>query len=99
MRKLVAQPLTREAFEPFGDVIQTDGANHFSINNGTTERFHDLAQVQMLGENTRTLVNIFRGQPFEPPVTIRMLERHPFGSQAFVPLNGRPYLVAVAPPV
>lgn len=87
--------LTRDAFAPFGDVIGTDGAESFPINNGTTQRFHDLTPVE-LGEGGRALINIFVGQPFVPPIPIRMMERHPLGSQAFVPLDGRPYLVVVA---
>ena len=96
MKRLTARPLTREAFAPFGDVIETEGADHFAINNGTTERFHDLAGVDVSGEGGRPLISIFVGQPFTPPVEIRMMERHPLGSQAFMPLDRRPYLVAVA---
>ena len=96
MKRLIARPLTREAFRPFGDVIETRGADHFAINNGTTERFHDLAGVDVSGERGHVLISIFVGQPFAPPVEIRMMERHPLGSQAFMPLDNRPYLVAVA---
>ena len=90
-----AAPLTAAAFAPFGDVIQT-GAAPVMINNGTTERHHDLATVDLLGAGAHTLINIFRGQPFAPPLEIRMMERHPLGSQAFMPLSDRPYLVIVA---
>ncbi len=93
---IVASPLTAAAFAPFGDVIEA-GTDPVMINNGTTERHHDLAIVDLLGKGARTLVNIFRGQPFQPPVEIKMMERHPLGSQAFMPLSDRPYLVVVAP--
>jgi ureidoglycolate lyase len=93
MKTLAVHPLTRAGFAPFGDVIETEGADHFAINNATTERFHDLAAV--IGD--RTLISIFRGQPFAPPIAIPMVERHPLGSQAFVPLDRRPWLVVVAP--
>ncbi|QND52264.1 ureidoglycolate lyase [Phyllobacterium sp. 628] len=93
---LVVQPLTKAAFRPFGDVIETEGAEVRLINNGTTRRFHDLANVDVTGEDARVLINIFRGQAFAPPVDIVMLERHPLGSQAFVPLQNRPFLVVVA---
>ena len=88
-------PLARDAFAPFGDVIETDGAEHFAINNGTTERYHDLAPVELGGG--RALINIFVGQPFQAPIAVSMMERHPLGSQAFFPLDARPFLVAVAP--
>ena len=91
--KLDVQPLTKAAFAPFGDVIETTGAEMRLINGGTTQRFHDLANVEVTGEKARVLVNIFRGQAFAPPIDIGMLERHPFGSQAFVPMQDRPFLV------
>lgn len=96
-RTLFARPLTKEAFAPFGDVIETDGAAHFAINGGTTTRFHDLAHVDVATEGGRPLISIFRGQPFAFPVEIRMMERHPLGSQAFVPLQSVPFLIVVAP--
>ncbi|WP_322029877.1 ureidoglycolate lyase [Paraburkholderia sp. J76] len=94
---LAVEPLTREAFAPFGDVIELAGAKQIPINLGTTIRFHDLAKVDVTDESGRTLVNLFRGQPRELPFEVKMLERHPLGSQAFVPLNDKPYLVVVAP--
>jgi ureidoglycolate lyase len=94
--ELAVRPLTKADFAPFGDVIETEGAEMRLINNGTTERYHDLANVDVTGDGARALVNIFRGQMFVPPIDIVMLERHPLGSQAFVPLQNRPYLVVVA---
>jgi ureidoglycolate lyase len=93
---LEVRPLTRAAFAPFGDVIETEGADMRLINGGTTERFHDLAHVDIAGGGARVLVNIFRGRSFAPPIDIKMLERHPLGSQAFIPLQNRPFLVVVA---
>ena len=97
MKTLAIEPLTREAFAPFGDVIETEGAKQIPINLGTTIRFHDLAKVDVADEGGRTLINLFRGQPRTLPFDVKMLERHPLGSQAFVPLNEQPYLVVVAP--
>jgi len=93
---LALEPLTKQAFAPFGDVIEVEGAKRRLINNGSTERFHDLARVEAEGTQARVLINIFRGQSFEPPIDIVMMERHPFGSQAFIPLERRPFLVVVA---
>lgn len=97
MKTLAIEPLTREAFAPFGDVIELEGAKQIPINLGTTIRFHDLAKVDVTDEGGRTLVNLFRGQPRALPFEVKMLERHPLGSQAFIPLNDKPYLVVVAP--
>ncbi|MGE7367946.1 ureidoglycolate lyase [Neorhizobium sp. NPDC001467] len=93
---LPIHPLTRDAFAPFGDVIEADPARRRLINNGTTERFHALAEAVMLGRADRLIFNIFRGQARTFPHVIDMMERHPFGSQSFVPLSGRPFLVAVS---
>lgn len=66
------------------------------INGGTTERFHALSSAEAIGEGARVILNIFRGQPRAFPFAIEMMERHPFGSQCFIPLNGRPFLVVVS---
>ncbi|QBQ95862.1 ureidoglycolate lyase [Paraburkholderia pallida] len=97
MRTLPMEPLTREAFAPFGDVIELDGARHFPINGGTTERFHDLASIDVTQAGGRAIVSVFRAQPRAWPVEIAMMERHPLGSQAFVPLGDVRYAVVVAP--
>ena len=91
------EPLTRDAFAPFGDVIELTGATQIPINLGTTIRYHDLAKIDIADEGGRPIVNVFRGQPRSLPFEVRMMERHPLGSQAFVPLNDRPYLIVVAP--
>ncbi|CAF2426245.1 unnamed protein product [Rotaria sp. Silwood2] len=100
LRKLNIEPLTHEAFIPFGDVIETDQRPFRIINNGSTRRYHSLAQVETAypADGDRAIISIFRAQVTKMPLTIRMLERHPLGSQAFVPLLGRPFLVVVAPP-
>jgi ureidoglycolate lyase len=98
MREMMPEPLTAEAFAPFGQVIEaTDRAERLDINFGNTIRFHDLADIDVGDDQGRPIVSIFRGQPLIPPL-LRIFERHPVGSQAFIPLDGRPFLVAVAPP-
>ena len=94
---LKIRPLTAEAFAPFGDVIEANGAETININQGTTQRFHDLAKVQTLKDG-HTLINIFRGQPRPQPIGICLMEYHPIGSQAFIPMQPAPYLVVVARP-
>ncbi|MGN6101484.1 MAG: ureidoglycolate lyase [Devosia sp.] len=91
------EPLTREAFAPFGQVIDIEGAKHFPINRGMTERYHDLARIELGGPDPRPLLSIARGKPYRLPLTLAMVERHPLGSQAFYPLSPRPFLVIVAP--
>ena len=96
-RTITAEPLTREAFAPFGQVIETEGAHHYPINAGRAERYHDLAKVEIAGVHGRALISIFRGQHAALPYTFDLVERHPLGSQAFYPLSHNPFLVIVAP--
>lgn len=96
MSTIVIEPLSATAFGPFGQVIEIDGAQHYPINAGMTERYHDLAKVELGGVHARPLISIFRGQPYALPLTLKLVERHPLGSQAFYPLSDNPWLVVVA---
>ena len=98
MLELKAEPLTADAFAPFGDVIDARTSASFPINAGRTQRHHDLAKVETLGENAHTLINIFVSQPITLPFELTFLERHPQGSQAFMPLHQERFIVVVAPP-
>lgn len=92
------KPLTREAFSTFGDVIEANAeAQVFAINNGFTQRYHDLAKVDVSDNAGHAIINIFRSTPLAQPIAIKMMERHPHGSQAFIPIGQNPYLVVVAP--
>ncbi len=99
--QLEIQPLSKDAFAPFGDVIEIGGAERLLINDGTTDRFDDLADIDVASGGGRPVISIFRGRlrrtgPSEP-IEITMMERHPLGSQAFISLAEAPYLVVVAP--
>ena len=92
---LAIEPLTPQAFAPFGTVIQTEGAHSFPINQGTTTRFHALATADP-GADGHAILSVFRGTARPRPIRIEMLERHPLATQAFVPLGGRDWLAVVA---
>ena len=105
---LIPKKLTAKAFAAFGDVIEANNeAKNFAINDGFTQRYHDLAKVDVTDVDAdaddnkknkgHTLINIFRSTPLAQPIAIKMMERHPLGSQAFIPLGENPYLVVVAP--
>lgn len=97
MQTIRIEPLTREAFEPFGDVIEiAAGQSSMPINAGTTQRFHDLATAVATGEDARAVISMARAQPFTLPLELKMVERHPFGSQAFVPVSPGRFVVIVA---
>ena len=96
--RIQAKPLTRELFAPFGDVIEIDGAAEHEINSGRIQRFHDLADVVVDLENGgRPVVSIAYARiTTTMPVSISMVERHPLGSQAFIPFSSLPMVVVVA---
>ncbi|RDE22865.1 ureidoglycolate lyase [Motiliproteus coralliicola] len=96
MLLLRPEPLTQEAFAPYGDVIETAERDFFMINNGSTQRYHQLADVQLGQPEDRAIISIFRAQALPLPLEIQMVERHPQGSQAFIPLKGNPFLIVVA---
>ena len=97
MRELAPEPLTAEAFAPFGSVIEaSDEAVKLDINQGHAIRYDRLADIDVADEDGVGAISLFRARPLGELV-LRMFERHPLGSQSFVPLSGRPYLVAVAP--
>ncbi len=88
---LKAEPLNAAAFAPFGEVITADPASAVEINDGFTTRFHALAHVQ---SDADVILSIMRGRV--RPLRVAMLERHPLGSQSFMPLAGRAWLAVVA---
>ena len=93
---ILIEPLTAADFAPFGQVIAREGAHHYPINAGMTERYHDLARIELGGVHPRPLMSIFHGQPYALPLALKLVERHPLGSQAFYPLSDSPWLVIVA---
>lgn len=91
---LRARPLTPAAFRPFGDVIEARGAPDRIINAGLCGRFHDRARLDF-GDG-RAGISLFEAVPRALPYRLDLLERHPQGSQAFVPMALAPFLVIVA---
>jgi len=102
-KTMIPKPLTRMAFSAFGDVIEASTkVKNFTINDGFTQRYHDLAKVDVNDVDAdknkgHAIVSIFRSTPLAQPIAIKMMERHPHGSQAFIPMGENPYLVVVAP--
>ncbi|PLX35164.1 MAG: ureidoglycolate lyase [Hyphomicrobiales bacterium] len=96
-RLLTPAPLTPKGFSPFGEVIDTAAADPLLINQGFASRFDDLADIDVEQEGGRPCLSIFRARARAFPLAITMMERHPLGSQAFMPLSGNPFLVVVAP--
>ena len=95
MQTLHLEPLTAEAFAPFGDVLEVAGDPDKIINQGLCGRYHDRAQVDIV--DGRAGISLFNAKPRPFPITLEMMERHPQGSQAFLPMSHDPFIVVVAP--
>ena len=94
-RHLRIQPLTASAFAPFGDVLEAAGTPDKMINEGRCGRYHDRAVLDV--SDGRAGISIFKSETVSLPYALRMMERHPEGSQAFIPMSADPFLVVVAP--
>lgn len=94
MIQIVPQLLTAGAFAPFGDVLDCLGAPDVMINQDMCGRFHDRAQMDF--GTGRAGISLFNATPRTFPYTLDMMERHPLGSQAFIPMTEHPFLVIVA---
>lgn len=90
-----AEPLTKQAFQAFGDVLETEGVKPQLINFGNTQKFAELAEVRTTGSGVAQ-ISIYRSTAIVTPFRIQLMECHPLGSQAFYPLHQRPFPVVVA---
>ena len=93
MRLIHPEPLTAEAFASFGDVLAATGEFRL-INAGLCQRHHDRAHLEFT--DGRAGISIFRAEPRALPYSFDLIERHPEGSQAFIPMTDHPFLVIVA---
>lgn len=93
-RVIEIQPISAEAFRSFGDIIDTSGVPDKIINQGLCGRFHDRAQMDFA--DGRAGLSLFKAEPRSLPLKLEMVERHPEGSQAFIPMSEHGFLVIVA---
>ncbi|MGP6088929.1 ureidoglycolate lyase [Antarctobacter jejuensis] len=91
---ITLRPLTAEAFKPFGDVLDTQGAPDKLINQGLCGRYHDRATLDFA--DGRAGISLFKAELRTLPLTLEMMERHPQGSQAFIPMCMEAFVVIVA---
>ncbi|SFK85762.1 ureidoglycolate lyase [Methylorubrum salsuginis] len=96
-RDILIAPLTPEAFAPFGTVIDKAAVAPRPMNAGKARRYHDLAEVPVAGEGSRVVIGHVEAEPYALPLSLSLVERHPLGAQAFVPLSPAPFLVVVCP--
>lgn len=94
MSDIIVEPLTATEFDPFGDVLALRERPDWIINQGLCGRHHDLATLDFT--DGRAGISLFDAEPRALPYRLDMVERHPDGSQAFVPMTEHPFLVIVA---
>lgn len=90
-------PLTAAAFAPFGEILEATGSPDKVINQGLCGRFHDLAALDFTGDGAKAGISLFLSEKRVMPYRLEMVERHPLGSQAFLPMTLEPFLVIVCP--
>ena len=90
--------INRKNFNPYGDLISSDDIDCIDINAGYAKRFDNLANIDTLNDGGKTIVSIFSASKRTFPMTIDMMEKHPLGSQAFIPMKETTFLSFVAPP-
>lgn len=92
--KIQARALNATHFHQFGDVVEVQPHPTMMINEGNCARYHDLAKLDFI--DAKAGISLFQAQPCKVPYCLKMMERHPLGSQAFLPLSNDPFLVVVA---
>ena len=90
--------ITRTNFSVYGDLISSDNINPVNINDGYAKRFDNLANINTSKDDGKTIVSIFSALKRTFPMKIEMMEKHPLGSQAFIPMKETTFLCFVAPP-
>ena len=89
--------INRLNFATYGDLISTYDINPMDINEGYAKRFDNLADLDTLKDGGKTIVSIFSALKRTFPMKIDMMEKHPLGSQAFVPMKETTFISFVAP--
>ena len=97
IKNIIPKKITKENFSLFGDIISTRDAKPIDINAGYAKRFDDLANINTSKDNGKTIVSIFSAKKRSFPMKIDMMENHPLGSQAFIPMKETTFIVFVAP--
>jgi ureidoglycolate lyase len=89
--------ITKDNFQQFGDLISSHNVDPIDINEGYAKRFDDLANINTSKNDGKTIISIFSALRRIFPMKIDMMEKHPLGSQAFIPMNETTFLCFVAP--
>lgn len=94
---IIPKTITKENFSKFGDMITTKNIKPLDINNGYAKRYDDIAKINTSKDNGETTISIFSALKRTFPMKIDMMEKHPLGSQAFIPMKETTFIAFVAP--
>lgn len=94
---IIPKKITKENFSKFGDMITTKNIKPLDINNGYAKRYDDIAKINTSKDNGETTISIFSALKRTFPMKIDMMEKHPLGSQAFIPMKETTFIAFVAP--
>ena len=94
---IIPKKITKQNFSSYGDIISTEDATPIDINAGYAKRYDNLANINTSKENGESIVSIFSAIKRTFPMKIDMMEKHPLGSQAFIPMKETIFLAFVAP--
>ena len=95
--KIKPKKITKENFSKYGDLITKENIKSIDINNGYAKRFDNLVNVNVSNNNGKTNISIFQSIKRSFPMQINMMEKHPQGSQAFIPMKETVFFAFVAP--
>ena len=95
--KIKPKKISKKNFKKFGQLIDTSKKKYFEINNGYAKRYDNLGKINTLTKKGKTIVSIFSAKKRSFPMKIDMMEKHPLGSQAFIPMKETVFLSFVAP--
>ena len=95
--KIKPKKINKKNFSKFGQIIDTSKKKYFRINDGYAKRYDNLGKINTSLNKGRTIVSIFSAKKRKFPMKVDMMEKHPLGSQAFVPMKETSFLVFVAP--
>jgi len=82
---------------PYGEIIEASRLRGSRMNDARFDRFDDLCDVDIVDGNVAVSIACSR-TPSVLPYRFDRVERHPLGSQAFVPLSPCKMIIVVAPP-
>ena len=94
---IIPKNITKQNFSSYGDIISTEDATPIDINAGYAKRYDNLANINTSKENGESIISIFSAIKRTFPMKIDMMEKHPLGSQAFIPMKETIFLAFVAP--